>query len=128
MIRERLRGLALAGEAVLALRRARRLVRAHPAAIQSMMTGRSTPVPPYEREEAARVARAVARGARFVRPATCLVRAVAGHQLLERRGVTTTVRLGRDTPDGRGFQAHAWLELGGVPILGDPRPDRFDPP
>ena len=51
------------------------------------------------------------------RPA-CLVRAVAAHQMLTRRGVGSTVVLSV-SPSGRpGIKAHAWLEAAGTVVTG----------
>ena len=65
------------------------------------------------------IVRGVATAARFVPGASCLVRALAAQILLARAGVPATLRLGiRKDPDGK-FQAHAWLEWRGEPLLGD---------
>lgn len=128
MVRDGLRAVALIAETAVALRRAGVLMQTQPGAIDPMMGARSGPVTAAETAIAAQVARAVARAARLVPRATCLVRAVAAYQLLERRGVRTTLCIGhRDSPSD-GFTAHAWLELGGVAIVGEPSPSRFARP
>jgi hypothetical protein len=76
-----------------------------------------TPRPP--REGAFRIARAVRRAAEqgVFRP-KCLVRSLALHRLLERRGISgSRIRVGVRKHDGR-FEAHAWVELDGR-VLGD---------
>lgn len=70
----------------------------------------STDIPPQ------RVAWLVERAARNVPwPATCLRRSLVLWALLERAGVTTDLRLGFRKTDGV-FEAHAWVELAGVPL------------
>lgn len=77
---------------------------------------RVSPPPP---DAAFRAARAVRRAAQYgvFRP-RCLVRSVALHRLLERRGVVgSRIRVGVRREQGR-FEAHAWVELDGR-VLGD---------
>lgn len=58
-------------------------------------------------------------GAHGVYRNTCLRQALAVQWLLRRRGLDGALRLGaRKMPDGA-FEAHAWVELAGVP-LGQP--------
>jgi hypothetical protein len=65
----------------------------------------------------ARVLRAFRSGAaRYVRPVSCLRRAVALRRLLQRRGVPAVVRFG--VRGGERFEAHAWVEVDGA-VLGD---------
>lgn len=67
------------------------------------------------------VALALDRVARFRRPRPlCLVRSIALHRLLERRGlsgsrISVGVRM-----NGRTFEAHAWVELDGRIVGDDP--------
>ncbi len=65
-----------------------------------------------------RIARAVARGSRLVPWPTCLVRALAARRLLARHGHASELRLGVARPAEGRFGAHAWLECGGVAIVG----------
>ncbi len=76
------------------------------------------PLPP-ELERARQLDRLVRAAARlFWPPMTCLRRALALRGMLARRGLQAELRIGvRKTADG--LHAHAWLELGGVP-LGEP--------
>lgn len=53
--------------------------------------------------------------------ASCLARVLAGALLLARHGHASTLRLGV-TRSGATLDAHAWLESGGRPILGEPPP------
>ena len=63
-----------------------------------------------------RVGWLVERAARNVLwPATCLRRSLVLWALLERAGVATELRLGFRKTDGV-FEAHAWVELDGVPL------------
>lgn len=73
--------------------------------------GRSAP------RAAEQVARAVERAGReySLYPADCLVRSLVLAWLLRRRGIAAEFRLGARTLTGR-FEAHAWVEHGGVPL------------
>lgn len=76
-------------------------------------------VPVHHRIEAARLAEAVQRASRhgLFRP-RCLVRALALHRMIERRGIAgSTVRIGVRR-EGDALLAHAWVEHQGV-VLGD---------
>lgn len=56
---------------------------------------------------------------------TCLVRAIAGHALLERRRMTgTVIRFGVDMTE-QGIAAHAWLVIGTVTLLGGEGASRY---
>src|SRR5690349_23636698 len=68
---------------------------------------------------AERIAWAVAAAGRRVPGATCLVQALAAQVLLARHGLVAELRIGvaRAT---EGIEAHAWLELDGEPIFGEP--------
>lgn len=64
---------------------------------------------------------AITRAARYgvFRP-QCLVRSLAIHRMLLRRGITdSTIRIGVRLRDGE-FNAHAWVELDGI-VIGDSR-------
>lgn len=51
---------------------------------------------------------------------TCLVRALASYRLLERVGASPRLVLGARQPDsGTLLDAHAWVEVDDVPVLGD---------
>jgi len=66
------------------------------------------------------VSRAVERWSALApRGATCLVRAVAGHRLLVRRGIPSAIVLGvRTDGRGEGLAAHGWLRVGEHVIIG----------
>lgn len=49
----------------------------------------------------------------------CLERAMTLHRLLERRGITTVMRVGI-RPVGSGIEAHAWLEHGDSVLTSSP--------
>ena len=72
------------------------------------------------------IVRDVARAARIVPGATCLVQALAAEWLLTRAGVASTVRFGVARGEG-GFEAHAWLETRGCVVLGGETAGRFAP-
>jgi hypothetical protein len=63
--------------------------------------------------------RTVRTASRAVPCATCFTQALALVHLLSRSGYDATVRLGVAKHDGR-FDAHAWVECGGVPLLSTP--------
>jgi hypothetical protein len=68
-------------------------------------------------QAAERVARDVERAGREYSPypVDCLVRSLVVVRLLRRRGIAAEFRLGVRTLTGR-FEAHAWVEHGGVPL------------
>jgi Transglutaminase-like superfamily len=71
----------------------------------------------------ARAAWAIAASARLIPRSTCLVRALAAQRLLARHGYPSTLHLGvAKSPE---FQAHAWLEHDGSPVVGAPGPGRY---
>lgn len=67
---------------------------------------------------AIRVSWAIDVAARLVFRSTCLVRAMAGRQLLALRGYGSDVHVGVAHTNGAGFEAHAWLVSGGRTVLG----------
>jgi len=69
------------------------------------------------RGSAERVAAAVRRASQRVPGASCLVQALAGSWMLERRGIASRIRIGVDKESGR-FSAHAWLTVDDVIVLG----------
>lgn len=74
------------------------------------------PLPPAALS--ARVAWSVNHAARFVAGPTCLVRAMAGQQLLAMKGYGSEIRVGVRSSGDAGFEAHAWLATGDTVILG----------
>ncbi len=67
-------------------------------------------------ETARRVARQVGRAARnHLYPMSCLRRSLVLQHLLRRREIAAALRIGVRREDGM-LQAHAWVEVGGVPI------------
>ncbi len=74
---------------------------------------------------AERIVWAVTAAAARVPRATCLTQALGASLLLPRYGHDATLRVGvAKDEDGR-LRAHAWLESGGVTILGEPEPGSF---
>ena len=55
----------------------------------------------------------------------CLVRALAARALLTRRQRETQLRFGVARDSGGAFQAHAWLESGGMVVIGEASRHRF---
>ncbi len=132
-MREALAALGLLGEAVVALASARRRLRRDPAVVRPLLVDEPRTLGEAERATAAAIARAIERAARLRRGTTCLQRAMAAHRMLAhrmlaRRGLRPALRLGSQGASGARFTAHAWLELGGVPIYGAPSPLVFVPP
>ncbi len=72
-----------------------------------------------------RVAWAVETTARSIPGASCLTQALAADVLLRRQGETPALRIGVAT-DSEDFEAHAWLELHGRPLVGDIGLDRYE--
>lgn len=80
-----------------------------------------SPVPPSAREStvAQSVQRALARVAdRVPWKATCLVQAIAGRLMLQRRRVPSVLHLGAKTGADSDLAAHAWLSCGDVQVTG----------
>ncbi|MEO5618229.1 MAG: lasso peptide biosynthesis B2 protein [Candidatus Eisenbacteria bacterium] len=68
----------------------------------------------WRARQTARVVAAAARRAPF--RATCLARSLTLQWILKRRGIHTDLRLGVRKVSGR-FEAHAWLEHDGEPLM-----------
>ena len=73
-----------------------------------------------------RLAWAVETTARSIPKASCLTQALAAQVMLERTGEHPELRIGVATDQGS-FEAHAWLELDGRPLVGDYDLDRYAP-
>jgi hypothetical protein len=58
---------------------------------------------------------------------TCLVRAVAVHQVLARRKVASNLVLSVTPASGKTVDAHAWLVAGGVVVTGEREKARYVP-
>jgi hypothetical protein len=117
----------LPAEAVLALVLAQAQVRLRPARTLAAGGEGGRGADGRDLDTARRVGRCVQRLAAWIPGSTCLVQAVAGRWLLARHGIGSTLCLGGQR-DGNGrFLAHAWLELAGSPVLGEPSPMRFGP-
>jgi hypothetical protein len=54
---------------------------------------------------------------------TCLEKSLTLWWLLGRQGIASTVRIGARKSEGK-FEAHAWVESGGVALLEPDEPDR----
>jgi hypothetical protein len=55
----------------------------------------------------------------------CLVQALAARTLLQRAGYDARLRIGVAKPPDAGFQAHAWVELSGVAVIGGENVSQF---
>lgn len=82
------------------------------AALAELM---ETPAPGADVRDAAVQARAVARVARWVPGATCLVRAAALARWLRSRAAPAVLRIGVRR-EAETLRAHAWVELDGVAL------------
>jgi len=71
-----------------------------------------------------RVAWTVETTARSIPQATCLTQALAAQVMLSRAGEEPSLHIGVATDRGA-FEAHAWLELHGRPLVGDRELDRY---
>ena len=71
-----------------------------------------------------RLAWTVETTARSIPQATCLTQALAAQVMLSRAGESPELHIGVATDRGA-FEAHAWLELHGRPLVGDRELDRY---
>src|SRR5882724_3569271 len=71
--------------------------------------GRRSPRTP-SRDEVRHVAWAVSVASRFVIAATCLTQALAAKCILDRRGISSTLRMGMAKAGPATIEGHAWLE------------------
>lgn len=55
----------------------------------------------------------------------CLVQAIAGKRMLQRRKIVSTLYLGVDHGVVKNLEAHAWLRCGEVIVTGGPGHERF---
>lgn len=76
-------------------------------------------VPPASPAFAWRVGQAINRASRFAPGATCLVRAMAGKFLLDRKSFASSICVGVARDAGSPLTAHAWLKSGDIVIVGD---------
>ncbi len=76
---------------------------------------------------AAKVARAVQRAACWIVGSTCLNQALTGWLMLKRRGIASVVRVGARRESAGGMSMHAWLEVGGQPLIGREEASGFVP-
>jgi hypothetical protein len=60
---------------------------------------------------------AVRNASRVVPGASCLTQALALHHLMTRAGYASSIHIGVAKVPERGFQAHAWVEHGGMTLL-----------
>lgn len=75
-----------------------------------------------------RIVWAVETAGRYVpRARTCLTQALAARVLLARRGYPALIRIGAVREEGKGFQAHAWVESGGEVVIGGDELERYTP-
>lgn len=77
-----------------------------------------TLMPTDSNPDAARMAWAVRRVARYVPMATCLTRALALQIMLSRKGQPTELILGVSHSKTKEFIAHAWIEQGNNILIG----------
>jgi hypothetical protein len=89
------------------------------AALQRFLPAKSQVAPQLSHRDDARIsrtARMVRAAAYFsLRRVTCLEKSLALWWLLGRQGIASTVRIGTRKKDGN-FEAHAWVECGGVAL------------
>src|SRR5450432_3329331 len=74
-----------------------------------------------------RLAWAVLTAASVVPKSSCLVRAMAAQRLFARHGHSSDLHIGVAQSVEEGFAAHAWLNLGGEPVIGRMPPGRYTP-
>ena len=61
------------------------------------------------------------------RARTCLTQALTARVLLVRRGYPAVIHIGVVSEDGKGFQAHAWVESEGKVVTGGTGLENFTP-
>ena len=116
-----LRKVRLAGEILGSYARVRRHLRRAdlPTVVERLRGGAGTPAAPPDGpdyEAGLRLARATTRTiTKLPMDSRCLVRSLVLTTLLARRGVAGTLVIG--VSPGEEFGAHAWVELGGKPLL-----------
>ena len=70
---------------------------------------------------------AILAAASVVPKSSCLVRAMAAQRLFARHGHASDLHIGVAQSVEEGFAAHAWLDLGGEPVIGRMPPGRYTP-
>jgi hypothetical protein len=78
-------------------------------------------------QPSARVVRFISAVSRFVPRANCLTRALAAETLLRRHGHTATLQIGVSKNSSEYLQAHAWVECGGIIVMGGDEAEGFTP-
>lgn len=71
------------------------------------------------------IAWAVRASSRWIPDASCLVQALAARLLLSRHGHRSTLRIGVARGEGERLEAHAWVEVDGVAVIGGEGSDRY---
>jgi hypothetical protein len=66
-----------------------------------------------------KIAWAIRVASRYVPQSTCLVQALAARMMLSRVGLSANLHIGVAMAPAKGFQAHAWVELGNKVIIGE---------
>jgi hypothetical protein len=117
-------------EAIVQLTRASvelRVVRSRAAVrLLGELQGSEVPVDTTKLHEAELVGRAIARAAARLpwRP-TCLRQALAAKRMLSRRRIPSRIHVGVTAPHSA--EAHAWVTVDGLPVVGRPGLERFVP-
>ena len=75
---------------------------------------------------AEKIARFILAASQFVPKSSCLTQALAGESLLRELGYEPTLHIGVKKENREAFEAHAWLELNGVKIIGGPASSDFN--
>jgi len=123
---ELMRGTRLVEAAVL-LTATRLVLGTSPRRLTASLLRRASvagPLSSSSTQRAHEVARDVNRMARVVPGSTCLGQALTGWVMLRRRGVASVVRVGARHADA-GVRMHAWLEVGGAPLIGSEEAAEF---
>ena len=78
-----------------------------------------------DQQHAETIARFVSAASRFVPEASCLTQALAGESLLRGSGLEPSLHIGVKKDNNDLFEAHAWLELGEIKLIGGPASSEF---
>jgi hypothetical protein len=135
MLLQRIRGkvahYGLIGECLLELLRTRHAISRRPfdETAQTLRRPLAAVDIPSEEERTARRVRAALGSIRRRLPwkPTCLVRAIAAHRMLARRGIASHLVLSVAPASGSMIDAHAWLEAGGLVVTGRDERARYMP-
>ena len=78
-----------------------------------------------DQQHAEKIARFVSAASRFVPEASCLTQALAGESLRRESDIEPSLHIGVKKDTDESIEAHAWLELGEIKLIGGPASSEF---